>query len=408
MKAGNGTALPENPFLLILTVLLPFIALAWTLVAVRLIRLRRSSPKIPVAEDRLDASSPLVSVVIPARNEEKNLARTLESVTAQDYPNIEVIVVDDASTDSTLSIARSYASRDKRIRVLEVDTHPEGWIGKTWACQQGAKEARGEWLLFTDADTNHAKHTLSSSYLYAKSLGADIFSLIPAIELKGVVAKSAAPILGSVIILLYPVRDVNNPRSSQAYTFGAYVLVKKEPYFRIGGHESVKDEIVEDRALGQKAKQMGLNLKVARGEHLVSSKWGEGAPNVWHGFERVFSSSITGHPLYGIGFAALAFCMWLLPFISLLTSLYAAVSGAYPQEPSLYAAMALSLYASSAFLTVQAVITRGGYWGGASRILLAPMGAAIFIGALLTTVYKTWRGKPLTWRGRKYTQRSAK
>ncbi len=376
------------------------VAAAWTLVFFRWTQAFRHSPII-CSQWFTKGPAPLISVIIPARNEGSRIPSSLESILTQDYPNIQVIVVDDCSTDSTLSIARSYAGRERDLTVIEAGDHPDGWTGKTWACHMGARHANGEWFLFTDADTVHAKNSLSSAYALASTTGADVLSLIPAIELKATSAKAVVPLLGAVIEILYPVRKVNDPSSSLAYTFGSYTFVKKEAYFKIGGYEAVKNRIVEDRAFGEIVKRRGLKLYLAKGHDLISSKWADRFMDVWHGLQRVISSSVAGNVLGGILFAAAAFVMLLFPFIVAPAVTYWLIAGSYVGQ-NLHVVLGLSLYSIAAFMCIIAVRVRQ-YPGGGVGILLAPFGAALLTLVLLTTVYRTFTGKPLVWKGRTYS-----
>src|SRR5262249_28727971 len=147
--------------------------LVLSLVIPRLDILTRRSP-------RFDAPGPpLVTAIIPARNEEETLADCLVSVCAQDYPNLEILVVDDRSTDGTAAIARRFAASDPRVSLLTVDELPPGWTGKTHALHRAAAEARGEWLWFLDADTRHEPESLSVVLRYAVDRKAHLASLLP-------------------------------------------------------------------------------------------------------------------------------------------------------------------------------------------------------------------------------------
>ena len=384
---------------LLLGVLFP-IAGGWTLVLFLLTRLHRMTPKVPVA-GRIEYQSEMISVIVPARNEQANIARNLDSLLAQDQPNLEIIVVDDSSTDATAQIARGYAESDRRITVISAGPPPPSWAGKTWTCHVGSGAARGGWLLFTDADTKHGRQSLSSSYAYASSLGLDLLSLVPLIELKGWAAKAVTPILGFIIMILYPIRSVNDPKSKLAYTFGSFTLIRRDAYRRIGGFEAVKGHIVEDRALGEVAKNAGIKIHIARGEHLVSSLWAEGLADIWRGLERVVSSSVAGKPAGGIAFAALSFAMWLLP-LTVTLAILSLIGGGAPFDPGLYAILGLSFYSYAAFIASQGLHILRGYHAGKANLIFAPLGAVIFIGALLSTAYKTSTGRPLIWKDRAY------
>lgn len=195
-------------------------------------------------------SGPQVSVIVPARNEQASLGVCLASVTQQAGISFEVIVVDDGSTDRTREIALSFPA----IQVIGPEPLPAGWTGKNNALVAGAKEARGEWLLFTDADTVHLPGSLAHSVKEATQRCAALFSYSPEQEVDGFWQRAVMPVIFAELARTYRPRDVCNPASPTAAANGQYLLISREAYEQMGGHAAVATEILEDVALARAVK----------------------------------------------------------------------------------------------------------------------------------------------------------
>jgi chlorobactene glucosyltransferase len=233
------------------------------------------------------ANGPLVSVIIPARNEERTIERCVRSLLAQRYPSFEILVLNDRSTDRTGQILERLAAEDARLRVLEGQPRPEGWVGKCWAAFQAANQARGAWLLFLDADTYHQPAALASSLAFAQAHGADLLSLLPRQELGTFWERALLPaIFGVILTFGGSPAEVNDPRNAAAKANGQFMLFRTEVYRRIGGHESVKDEMVDDFALARRVKGTGHRLLLAEGWCLVSTRMYRSLSEIWEGFSK--------------------------------------------------------------------------------------------------------------------------
>jgi glycosyltransferase involved in cell wall biosynthesis len=198
-------------------------------------------------------SGPKVSVIVPARNEEASLGACLASITRQTGTSFEVIVVDDGSSDRTREIAGSFPG----VRVVDPDPLPKGWTGKNNALVAGAKQAGGEWLLFTDADTVHLPGSLAQSLAEAAHRGAAIFSYSPEQEVHGFWQRAVMPVIFAELACTYRPRDVCDPMLPAAAANGQYLLVSREAYDRVGGHAAIATDILEDVALARAVKQSG-------------------------------------------------------------------------------------------------------------------------------------------------------
>jgi glycosyltransferase involved in cell wall biosynthesis len=197
-----------------------------------------------------------VSVIVPARNEEACLGACLESLAAQSGVGFETIVVDDFSTDHTRAIAQSFPS----VRVIEAQPLPKGWTGKNNAMAAGAREARGEWLLFTDADTVHKPGSLARAVAEAKQHGAAMLSYSPEQEVHGFWENAVMPVIFAELAATYRPSLVSDPRSPAAAANGQYILIMREAYDAVGGHAAVSSTLLEDVALAKILKASGRKI----------------------------------------------------------------------------------------------------------------------------------------------------
>jgi glycosyltransferase involved in cell wall biosynthesis len=197
-----------------------------------------------------------VSVIIPARNEEACLRACLESLVSQTGVEVEIIVVDDGSTDRTREIAESFPD----VRVIQPGPLPPGWSGKNNALVAGEKESQGDWLLFTDADTVHRPGSLARSLAEAKQQGAALLSYSPEQEVPGFWEKAVMPVIFAELALAYRPNEVSNPASPAAAANGQYLLISREAYDAVGGHAAIATSLLEDVALARAVKATGRRI----------------------------------------------------------------------------------------------------------------------------------------------------
>ena len=202
------------------------------------------------------AGRPTVSVIVPARNEEACLGACLESLAVQTGVGFEIILVNDASTDRTREIAQSFPL----VRVVEADIPPSGWTGKNNAMAAGARAARGDWLLFTDADTVHLPGSTARAVAEAMQHGDALLSYSPEQEVRGFWERAVMPVIFAELAVTYQPSWVSDPRSSAAAANGQYILITREAYDAIGGHGAVSDSLLEDVALAKAVKASGRKI----------------------------------------------------------------------------------------------------------------------------------------------------
>lgn len=255
--------------LLPIALVLPWVALA-VFVAVGVRLPRELPPAGEASEER-----PLVSVVVPARNEEHNIRSVLTSLSALRYPAFEIVVVDDRSDDRTAELARSVdPGRAERLVVVDGEALPEAWLGKPWACWQGALRARGSLLLFTDADTIHAPSLLERSVAALQTGGAGAVTVVGRQLMESFWERVVQPQIFLAMTLRYP--DASRPfspsRWRSAIANGQYILVRREVYDRVGGHGRVRGEVVEDLRLAQELVRDGHRLLLRRAEDAFATR----------------------------------------------------------------------------------------------------------------------------------------
>lgn len=232
-------------------------------------------------------SHDLVSVLVPARNEEKNISVCIESLIKQDYPNFEIIILNDNSTDNTYEVANSYLNSANNIKVLNGDKLPEGWLGKNWACHQLAQNSHGRILIFTDADNYYESTAVSKTVSAIQKHNLDMLSAFPQQITDSFSQKLIIPVIDLILysgLILWT--TVLLPFKVFAAANGQWIAFKRESYFRIGGHESVKMHIVEDVALSRIAKSNGLRLLTLAGTGEIYGKMYSNFKEVWNGLSK--------------------------------------------------------------------------------------------------------------------------
>lgn len=347
------------------------------------------------------ANPPLVSICIPARNEEINIRRCVESALDQDYPNLEVIVLDDRSTDATLSLLQDIASRDARLFLINGSALPDGWAGKPYALYQAASAARGEWLCFVDADTFLAPQAVSSCYAKAVETRADLFTTLHHQILETFWERTVMPIVLTALSVGFSPRKVNDPNQRDAIANGQFIFIRHAVYDSIGGHAKVKDQIVEDKAISEQVKWNGHHLVVADGSQVIATRMYTSLAEMWEGWTKNIYFGLSDHPsllLLGAFGATLALLAALvLPAWPLLGLIYFIYGGGW---------MALGVIVNSllvwgALLYARAKIARGmsiPVW----YAWTTPLGAGVFAAMMLVSAWRVISGKGVTWRGRTY------
>ncbi len=372
---------------------------AWAAAAVVLVR---GIPRVRGLRTATDpyvpwrpADAPTVSAVVPARDEASALEQAIRSLLAQDYPFLEVIAVDDRSTDDTPAILARLAADDPRLSVVRVERLPEGddgspvWLGKPHAMARGAERARGEWLLFCDADVHHDPTVVSRAIRVAVRDGREHLTLLPRVDPAGPLHRAFLGAFGLTVLLARRVWDVPNPKSRASIGIGAFNMVHRAVYSRLGGHAALRLEVVDDMALGQEAKRVGGRSEALFAEHLVWLHW---YPSV-----RATIDGLTKNAFAAVGFS--------LPAAA-VTVLVQALLGLGPYVGALLApGLARVPYVLAVLGIAAGFGVYGRRWPGQASLVeavLFPVAVALLMATFVRSTWTTLARGGIEWRGTRY------
>ena len=345
-------------------------------------------------------SNPKVSIILPARNEEGFIAKCLDSLIQQEYKNYEIIVIDDSSDDATGKIISEYAKKHPNIIPVSARPKPEGWMGKNWACMEGYRKANGELLLFTDADTNHSKNVISLAVAHLISFNLDALSAIPKMITFDFWTKITIPMISTFLHTRFSALNVNNPSKKTGYFFGSFFILKKDTYEKVGMHEGVKQEIIEDGALGKKVKELGYKMKMVRGDHLIDAVWARDKNTLWNALKRLMIPLYlqSGKIAIGIFFAVLF--LLFVPFAIF------AILAALPVDITSAKILCMTAAVASILIYIGAIIeVKMGLGLGLIYALFAPLGSFVVVLGFLSGLLQAKSTSSVTWRGRSYSMK---
>jgi chlorobactene glucosyltransferase len=310
------------------------------------------------------AKSPRVSVLIPARNEERNITRCLDSLQKQTYKNIEILVLDDESTDNTPQRVKEYSSKNPAIRLVPGKPLPANWTGKNWACQQLSELATGEFFLFTDADNFYHPEAIENSIIWMQKYQLDLLSAFPQQITGTLMERLVVPTFDYILYSMLPLwLTLKTSFPSLAAANGQWLIFKTQTYKALGGHAAVKNEIVEDVEFSRLAKLKGFKILTASGRDLIFARMYHNAQQVWQGFSKN-AFGLTGHhtptflilltlmflsqvlPLMTLWFSGLAFISTLILATHMLIRLLMALKFKLPLWSGVF------MFPASAFITI--------------------------------------------------------
>jgi chlorobactene glucosyltransferase len=235
----------------------------------------------------------LVSIFVPAKDEEKTIERCLRSLLQQESVKFELFAVDDRSTDRTAELVQRMADQDQRLKLIQIKELPPGWTGKCNALQQAQAHGKGDWLLFVDADTIHHPRCIATALEYATKNNVDLLSLLPALEAASFWEGVVQPFAASCLIVLYPLARVNDPTDKDhAFANGQFILIRRSAYDAIGGHESVRDKFLEDVNMARQIRNTGLSLNVAVAPELFATRMYASLASIIKGWSRILYSGL--------------------------------------------------------------------------------------------------------------------
>ena len=372
---------------LAMTVFLGALATVWLMLgaqtALGIRRLPRLRTAVPLADGRL----PSVSLLFSARDEAEKMPAALHSMLAQDYPEFEVVAVDDRSADATGEILREFSASCKNLRAVRVDALPAGWLGKPHGLQTAYENSRGEWLVFTDADVHFHPEVLRRAVSLAVERGYDHLTLFPLMEMSGFWEKTLMTyfLLGGFIYSR--AWSIPDPASRSYAGVGAFQLLRRSVYEALGTHRRLALEVVDDMKLGKLVKLGGYRSGVALSENLLRLRWHSGVGNIIRGTEKNFFAAVGFRLAQAAGQIGFVLLISVLPFLALSFA-----SGWARVLAGVAAALATLLHAR---------VTRLGrvspFYG-----LTHPLGALLFSYMLARSVIITLRQKGIFWRGTFY------
>lgn len=269
----------------------------------------------PDRNSKVPDPAPLISVLVPSRNEEGNIRRCLESLQKQDYPNFEILVLDDNSSDNTAAIVNEMASNDSRINLYFGEPLPEDWAGKCFACHQLAKKAQGDWFLFVDADTIHEPHMLRSVLALAMELNTWLLSGFPRQLAGSLSTKIGIPVMYFILLGWLPLwwlHRSKKPKPSMA--IGQFFFFSKDGYWKMGGYEAVKSKLVEDVCMGIEVSRHGGRHIAVDLSSVVSCHMYRDLGEMWHGLAKSIYSVVAMAPIGLVALIVVAYFLYIAPF----------------------------------------------------------------------------------------------
>ena len=355
---------------------------------------RLSEPRPPAT------GTPLVSVVVPARDEERGIEAAVRSHLAQNYPNLEVVVVDDRSADATPGILRRLAAEDPRLTVVAGVEPPAGWLGKPHALFEGASRAGGEILLFADADVRYAPEAVSDGVAFLEGEGIDLIALFPLVEMRGFWENVLMPYL-PVSYFFGPAFLLNSDRQRRfAAGAGAGMFVRASAYRAAGGHEALRRSVIDDLHLATRVRRAGGRCRMVRADDRARIRMYRGFREIFDGFTKNMAYVFEGWTGAFLALStAFSFLAWSLPAVVLIAR---AAGAAVPSGDAAWAALALGLAILGR--AAIALYLRQPLWPG----LTHPFMAAIWMAITARSLAWRFLRRELRWRGRTFPASSAR
>ena len=385
-----------NIFNYIVTAILFGASGAWII----LIKSMKDSFKFtPFLEDFNNKShnTPKVSIILPARNEEEYIGKCLDSLIEQDYENYEIIAINDSSEDNTQKIMKEYSEKTSKIIFVDAKPKPDGWMGKNWACMEGYKKSSGSILLFTDSDTFHSKNILSLAVAHLISCKLDALTVIPKMLCMDIWTKITLPMISTFLHTRFSALKVNDPKKKTGYFFGSFFIIKRDVYESVGAHEGVKQEIIEDGALGKKVKESGHKMKMVRGDHLINAIWARDKTTLWNALKRLMVPLYLQNSRVAIGIFVAVLFLLFIPFPTLV------YSGVFVLEDISFSLLFAIAAVNSVLIYFGAIIEAKELHLKIQYAILGPIGSLVIVLAFLNGMIQAKSNSAVSWRGRKYS-----
>lgn len=395
-----------NTIFIILPILQTGIFFILTYFLIYSIKSIKGVPKLLPLKNSHNMHFPMVSIILPSRNEERYIEKCLDSLLKQDYSNYEIIAIDDSSSDKTGEIIKRYSMTHCKIIYVDALPKPDGWTGKNWACYQGYLQSKGELLLFTDADTTHSTSTISVAVTYLLSEKLDTLTAIPKILAYDFWTKITLPILWTFSVARFSALKANNPKTKVGYFFGSFFIITRKAYKRVGTHKSVREEIVEDAELGRKVKEQGFSLRVVHGEKYIKAVWARDTHTLWHGLRRLFIPLYTKEKIKATIMFVATFVLLLLPLIILPFSIIIAMDGKDVTKSLILlflTSMSILLLVINNVLQLKYTVFQNLWYS-----LAFPLAGSFVLASFLSSIIHSKQKDVVNWRDRRYSVREEK
>jgi len=376
------------------------VALFYTFVMVRIVRMLVRGPRVRdgLAEPAPPEGWPLVSIIVPAHNEERVIADCVASLLASDYPALELMVVLDRCSDRTRELLVPFTERDARLRVIENASCPPDWAGKCNAARVGAAVARGSMLLFTDADVRFHPALVRAAIGLLRRDRRGLLSLLPRVVATTWVERVVQPIASLALMMMYPIDKVNREYRRRPFANGQFMLFDRGVYERIGGHAATKNDLLEDLAFARLVEASGARVALAFGVDMLEVRMYASYAALHEGWKRIFIEACRRRV------KSLREKAWLVLLLGVGTPIAqvgALIAGAAAGDP---------LLRSAAVVVVSGIVTQAValgifYRSGGSRlrdVVSSPLGAALVARMLWQGAADLARNRPLRWGGREY------
>ena len=364
-----------------------------------MIKSLKQSPMLePITKSPI-SKIPKVSVILPARNEEKYIAKCLDSLLNQDYQNFEIIAINDSSTDRTIDIMYQYATQGTLV-VVDSEPKPDGWAGKNWACYQGYLKATGDVFLFTDADTVHSPSTMSLAIANLLEQNLDALTAIPKLLCQDIWTKITLPVLSNFLHSRFSALRVNDPKTKTGYFFGSFFIITRSTYETVGTHKIVKHELVEDGALGSRVKEGKFRMKMVRGERHIDAIWARDFKTLWDGLRRLMLSIYSQDRIRASLMAVAVFFLLFEPFVLLPYSLlmYRAINHLVT-----HILMDINFATIIVIFIANIIQSKFGMFQNPLYALASPLGGAVISICFISSIVDAKKRGAVSWRGRQYT-----
>lgn len=371
-------------------------ALGWVALFVYNLAKIRRVPRIGIGDAaRFPSDAPLVSILVPARNEASRiLERALRSMARQDYPNLEVVVVDDRSTDNTFEILEEIARTEPRVRVVRGAPLPAGWSGKPWALEQAKRVARGRWILATDADMLYEPAAVRAAMSIAFRGRFDAVSLIPDVGAATFWTRVVMPIAAWMIAMVLPIDKTNDPSSPVALASGGFFLKRREAHDAVGGYDAIRGEVVDDVSTARALKSNGYRIRVEAGQELLHTPMYENLGELWHGFSKNAFAGADHRVWIVVRNSVANLAATVLPMVLAVGGGALWAAGVTAAAPVAVSALVAYLAMSLAFVPVYVSLgMRPGYalFGGVANLVMVMI--------LVNSTYHALSGRGVEWRG---------